>query len=77
MEKLNNVVDNNLKETDFSGTLRDLKNNPVPNGNGGYFNHKEEMQNSYKALQKAKTSLEGSLKTQTYLKLINNYWKRV
>ena len=62
LDKVDNVVNNNLKDTDFSGTLRDLNNDPVPNGNGGFFNHKEEMQNSYKALQKAKNSIEGSLK---------------
>lgn len=40
-----------MKLSDFSGTLRDLQGNPVPNGNGGYFNHLGEMRDSYKALQ--------------------------
>lgn len=51
-----------MKLSDFSGTLRDLQGNPVPNGNGGYFNHLGEMRDSYKALQKIKKALEGSLR---------------
>lgn len=34
----------------------------MPNGKGGYFNHIQEMKDSYKALKKAKRSLEGSLR---------------
>ena len=47
---------------DYSGVRRDIVGNPVPNGRGGYFDHIHEMKDSYKALIKAKRSLEGSLK---------------
>ena len=47
---------------DYSGVERDIAGNPVPNGRGGYFDHVHEMKDSYKALTKAKRSLEGSLK---------------
>ena len=53
------MINDHLTDGDFSGTLRDLQGNPVPNGRGGYFDHLGEMQNSYKSLKKA---LEGSLK---------------
>ena len=59
---LENTVNDHLKEKDFSGTLRDLKGDPVPNGKGGYFDHLDEMKNSYQSLQKVKKALEGSLK---------------
>jgi hypothetical protein len=62
VETLNNVIENNLKEHDFSGTLRDLQGNPVPNPNGGFWDHKTEMIQSYDALTGVKKGLEGSLK---------------
>ena len=56
------TINDHLTDGDFSGTLRDLQGNPVPNGRGGYFDHLGEMQNSYKSLKKIKKALEGSLK---------------
>lgn len=56
-----NTVTQHLTEMDYSGVGRDLAGNPVPNGKGGYFDHIHEMKDSYKALTKAKRSLEGSL----------------
>jgi len=38
-----------------------LKGNPVPKPGGGYWNHLQEMQDSYKGLSKIKRGLEGSL----------------
>ncbi|NEU61073.1 WXG100 family type VII secretion target [Paenibacillus sp. ALJ109b] len=59
---LDNIIDKHLTEMDFSGTLRDLQGNPVPNKKtGGYWNHLQEMQDSYKGLSKIKRGLEGSL----------------
>ena len=59
---LENTVRDHLKETDFSGTLRDLNGNPVPKINGGYYDHIGEMKNSFTSLNKIKKSLENSLK---------------
>ena len=61
IETLNNVVNNNLTELDFSGTLRDLQGNPVPKPGGGFWDHRTEMVQSYNALQGIKNGLEGSL----------------
>jgi hypothetical protein len=59
---LDNIIDKHLTDMDFSGTLRDLQGNPVPNKKtGGYWNHLQEMQDSYKGLSKIKRGLEGSL----------------
>ena len=62
VQTLNNVIENNLKEHDFSGTLRDLQGNPVPKPNGGFWDHKTEMVQSYNALIGVRNGLEGSLK---------------
>ncbi len=62
LNSVENTINDHLTEHDFSGTLRDLTGDPVPNGNGGFFDHIGEMKDSYKALQKAKKGLEGSLK---------------
>ncbi len=62
LNALNNTISDHLTEGDFSGTLRDLQGNPVPNGKGGYFDHLGEMKDSYKSLQKIKKALEGSLR---------------
>ena len=62
LNTLENTINDHLTEGDFSGTLRDLQGNPVPDGRGGYFDHLGEMKDSYKSLQKVKGGLEGSLK---------------
>ncbi|MGN0506215.1 MAG: hypothetical protein ACI4FZ_06610, partial [Lachnospiraceae bacterium] len=62
LNALDNTINDHLTEGDFSGTLRDLQGNPVPDGKGGYFDHIGEMQDSYRSLQKIKNALEGSLR---------------
>ena len=57
-----NIIQDHLTESDFSGTKRDLEGNPVSKNDGGYWNHKQEMQDSYAGLKRAKRTLEGSLK---------------
>ena len=54
LNALENIIEHNLKESDFSGTLRDLQGNPVPNPKGGYYDHLTEMKQSYNALNKIK-----------------------
>ncbi|SCP99922.1 RHS repeat-associated core domain-containing protein, partial [Anaerobium acetethylicum] len=62
LNSLENTINDHLTEGDFSGTLRDLQGNPVPNGKGGYFDHLAEMKDSYVGLNKVRKGLEGSLK---------------
>ena len=62
LNTLNNTINDHLKASDFSGTLRDLQGNPVPNGMGGFYDHLFEMKNSYRSLKKVRLALEGSLK---------------
>lgn len=64
---MDNTIEYNFKETDFSGTLWDLQGNPVPNPQGGYFDHLTEMKQSYTALNKIKAGLEGSLRNPNWL----------
>ncbi|MEC0206716.1 polymorphic toxin type 28 domain-containing protein [Paenibacillus lautus] len=42
-----------------------MQGNPVPKKDGGYWNHLQEMQDSYKGLSKIKRGLEGSLQNPT------------
>jgi len=58
---LGNIVDNHLKDSDFSGTLADLQGNPIPKQGGGYWDHLQEMKNSFTGLKSIKSGLEGSL----------------
>ncbi len=85
---MENTIENNLKESDFSGTLRDLQGNPIPNPQGGYYDHLTEMKQSYTSLKKIKRGLEGSLKNpnlsdidrdilQNALKTANAYIQRI
>lgn len=62
LNTINNTVTQHLTDMDYSGVERDIAGDPVPNGRGGYFDHIHEMKDSYRALTKAKRSLEGSLK---------------
>lgn len=58
---VNNIVTQHLTDKDYSGVMRDIAGNPVPNGKGGFFDHVHEIKDSYKGLTRAKRSLEGSL----------------
>ena len=56
------ILGQDLRPSDFSGTLRDLRGNPVPKPGGGYWDHRTEMVQSHNALNRIKNSLEGSLR---------------
>nr|WP_156424116.1 polymorphic toxin type 28 domain-containing protein [Aneurinibacillus sp. XH2] len=62
MSFLDNIINKHLTDKDFSGALRDLQDNPVPKPGGGYWNHLQEMKDSYKGLIRIRKGLEGSLK---------------
>jgi len=59
---LANTITQHLTEMDYSGVERDIAGNPVPNGKGGFFDHIQEMKDSYKSLTRARRSIEGTLK---------------
>ncbi|MBM7615103.1 RHS repeat-associated core domain-containing protein [Alkaliphilus hydrothermalis] len=61
IDKLDNLIKDHLKETDFSGALRDLQGNPVSKPGGGYWDHLGEMQDTLTGLQRVQKGLEGSL----------------
>nr|MBP9479668.1 hypothetical protein [Sebaldella sp.] len=73
VKTLNNVIKENLKEHDFSGTLRDLQGDPVPKEGGGFWDHKTEMIQSYDALNGVKRGLEGSLENPNLDIAVKNY----
>jgi hypothetical protein len=61
LDTLDNITNKHLTDKDFSGTLRDLQGNPVPKPSGGYWDHIQEMKDSYNGLIKIRRGLEGSL----------------
>ncbi|ECC1671449.1 hemagglutinin, partial [Salmonella enterica subsp. salamae] len=62
VNKLHNIIENNLTEGDFSGTLADLQGNPIPKPGGGFWDHLTEMKQSYDGLNSVRTSIEGTLR---------------
>ncbi|EPC3703349.1 hypothetical protein U4V85_002890 [Listeria monocytogenes] len=64
INKINNNIDDHLTDRDFSGTRRDLEGKPVPKKGkpGEYWDHLDEMLNTYKSLKSSKRSIENSLK---------------
>jgi len=61
VNKVNNVIANNLTPDDFSAVLRELQGNPIAKPGGGFWDHITEMTQSYTALKQAADSLRGSL----------------
>jgi len=72
VKKINNIIENNLTDGDFSGTLADLQGNPIKTG-GKTWDHLTEMKQSYTGLNSAKRSLEGSLKNPNLDPQIRNF----
>ncbi|MBC1832544.1 hypothetical protein HCA39_03290 [Listeria seeligeri] len=90
INKINNNIDDHLTDGDFSGTRRDLEGNPVPKKGkpGEYWDHLDEMLNTYKSLKSSKRSIENSLKNpnlpsdvrtflESELKKTNEYIKKI
>ena len=69
LKKMNNVIENNLKPGDFSGASKEV------NGISTGWDHVTEMKQSQTALNKIKTSLEGSLKNPTLKKLQETFYR--
>ena len=68
LRALENTINDHLTEGDFSGTLRDLQGNPVPNGKGEYFDHKGEMLDSYTSLKKNKKKFRRLIEKSKFIK---------
>lgn len=63
IDHIENIIKNHTKPGDFSGVARDRAGNPVPNPQGGFFDHIDEMQNALKGLKKYRKRLDNSLKS--------------
>lgn len=60
--KIDNTIRDHAKPSDFEGVRKELKVEGVPNGNGGFFDHITEMQESRAGLEKNSAALKDSLK---------------
>nr|WP_077955114.1 T7SS effector LXG polymorphic toxin [Listeria monocytogenes] len=63
IKRIDNNIQDHLTDGDFSGTKRDLEGNPVPKKGqpGKYWNHLDEMLNTYQSLNNSTRSIENSL----------------
>ncbi|EAF7364089.1 transposase [Listeria monocytogenes] len=63
IKRIDNNIQDHLTGGDFSGTKRDLEGNPVPKKGqpGKYWNHLDEMLNTYQSLNNSTRSIENSL----------------
>lgn len=63
IKRIDNNIQDHLTDGDFSGTKRDLEGNPVPKKGqpGKYWNHLDEMLNTYQSLNNSTKSIENSL----------------
>ena len=50
VSKIDNIL-NNFKDSDITGTLKDMAGNPVPKPTGGYWDHLKEMNDTLRGLR--------------------------
>lgn len=56
--KIDNIL-NSFKDSDITGTLKDMAGNPVPKPGGGYWDHLKEMNDMLRGLRNHAKTLEG------------------
>jgi RHS repeat-associated protein len=60
--RLNNIINDHLTISDFSGVKAELQGKPIPKPGGGYWDHITEVKNAETGLKAVQRSLEGSLR---------------
>jgi filamentous hemagglutinin len=58
VNKIDNIL-NSFKDSDITGTLRDMAGDPVPKPDGGYWDHLKEMNDMLRGLRNHAETLEG------------------
>jgi len=58
VSKIDKIL-NNFKDSDITGTLRDMAGNPVPKPSGGYWDHLKEMSDTLRGLRNHAETLKG------------------
>ena len=58
VKKIENIL-NNFKDSDITGTLRDMAGDPVPKPGGGYWDHLKEMNDLLRGLRNHTETLKG------------------
>lgn len=56
--KIENLL-KNLKDSDITGTLKDMAGTPVPRPGGGYWDHLKEMKDTLRGLRNHAETLKG------------------
>ncbi|NNB72486.1 hypothetical protein HBO28_28410 [Pseudomonas fluorescens] len=55
---MDNIL-NDFKDSDITGTLKDMAGNPVPKPGGGYWDHLNEMNDTLRGLRNHADTLKG------------------
>jgi len=58
VNKIDNIL-NNFKDSDITGTLKDMAGDPVPKPDGGYWDHLKEMNDMLRGLRNHAETLDG------------------
>ncbi|WP_375140061.1 filamentous hemagglutinin N-terminal domain-containing protein [Pseudomonas sp. IPO3778] len=58
VNKIDNIL-NSFKDSDITGTLKDMAGDPVPKPDGGYWDHLKEMNDMLRGLRNHAETLEG------------------
>ncbi|UYA60503.1 Hemolysin [Pectobacterium sp. F1-1] len=60
VKKIDNLINNSIKDHDITGTLKDMDSNPVikPDGSGKYWNHMKEMNDTLNGLRNHANTLK-------------------
>ena len=58
VSKIDNIL-NNFKDSDITGTLKDMAGSPVPKPSGGYWDHLKEMNDTLRGLRNHADTLKG------------------
>jgi filamentous hemagglutinin len=58
VSKIDNIL-NSFKDSDITGTLKDMAGDPVPKPGGGYWDHLKEMNDMLRGLRNHAETLSG------------------
>ena len=76
VESAENIINDHLKESDLEAAKGDLEGKPIPKQDGGYWNHEQEVRDAYKGLNRAKDTLEGSLRNPNLEPEVQDYLQK-
>ncbi|WP_309896387.1 polymorphic toxin type 28 domain-containing protein, partial [Archangium sp.] len=71
--KIDNIIRDHAKPSDFEGVAKELAGQPIPKPGGGYWDHRREMTQSIRDLKRHVRALEGSLENPAHSPAVRAY----